>query len=40
MEGWVSQALDVVAYRAESTREDGKAAGAAHPVVFRVALHL
>ena len=34
MEGWRSPALEVIAYRAESTVEAGEAGGAAHPVVF------
>jgi hypothetical protein len=34
MEGWASPALEVSAYRAESTFEAGEAGGAAHPVVF------
>ena len=40
MDGWASPALEVSAYRAESTVEAGEAGGAAHPVVSRVALHL
>jgi hypothetical protein len=34
MEGCASPALEVIAYRAESTLEAGEAGGAAHPVVF------
>jgi hypothetical protein len=37
MEGRASPAPEVIAYRAESTSEAGKAGGAAHPVVFRIA---
>jgi len=36
MEGWVSPAAEVIAYRAESSNKAGKATGAAHPFVFHV----